>query len=65
MMKEAEGDWEEYISNLTGRENVSYRICHECGNYITEIDTYWEIDGQTLCDDCARMMYQRGARAYE
>ena len=52
--------WEEYIWNtMQMREN--YLICDECRSYI-EQGTYWEINGEVLCDDCARMKYQRGIR---
>lgn len=54
----ASGDWGEYISNLTEEQEESYLICHECGDYIEETQ-YWEIGGRILCDDCARLIYQR------
>lgn len=52
------GGFDDWISNLT-QEGRQYLICHECGTYIANA-YYWKIDGEVLCDDCARARYQFG-----
>ena len=63
--KRTSDSYGDIISDLTDLHPKQYLICHECGNYIEEFDVYWEIDGETLCDDCARVMYQRGSNHFE
>lgn len=33
-------------------------VCEECGEPIQD-DYMWLIEGETLCDDCARELYRR------
>lgn len=49
----------EIISEKTERHDKQYLICHSCGNYIDDWETYWDIDGEILCNDCAVRRYQR------
>lgn len=51
------GDYDDWISNITEDEEII--MCVECRSYIRN-DIYWEINGEVLCDDCARAKYQRG-----
>ena len=54
------GDYSDWISNVTDDdEDENYVMCHECRTYIRHT-SYWYINGQVLCDDCARAKYQRG-----
>lgn len=53
-----EGGFQDWIENLTDENIRQHLMCHLCGTYIT--GTYWSINGEDLCDDCARMLYQRG-----
>lgn len=32
--------------------------CEECGEHIQD-EYLWDIDGQILCEDCARKLYRR------
>ena len=56
--KDPAGDYDDWISNITGEDEIII-ICNECGNYIRN-DIYWQINEEVLCDDCARAKYQRG-----
>ena len=53
------GGYDDWISNLTEQEDRQYLVCHECRNYIVN-ETYWKINGEVLCDDCAKAKYQFG-----
>ena len=33
-------------------------ICDECGEHITD-DTYWEIDGNIYCPECAEELFRK------
>lgn len=57
-------DWEDYVSNIMGKKTRQYLTCSECGNYIDH-SVYWEINGEVLCDDCAKSIYQRGVSFYD
>ena len=46
---------------LDHADNVVIR-CEECMDYIEDGDEYWEIEGEILCDSCARRRYQRRNR---
>lgn len=53
------GGYEDWISNLTEEDGRQFLECHECRTYIVNAK-YWKINGEILCDDCARAMYQFG-----
>ena len=36
-----------------------YDCCDECGNPIYDGDSYYEIDGRFICDDCMQDKYKR------
>ena len=49
------GDW---ISSLTEDTIQHHLYCYECKTHIT--GSYWYINEEVLCDDCAKWKYQRG-----
>lgn len=54
------GTYDDWISNVTDDLEVeNCLMCHECHSYIRH-SQYWYINGEVLCDDCARAKYQRG-----
>lgn len=64
-IKEVTGDYDDWTSNLTETDETRFVICGECGSYVRN-DKYWYINEEILCEDCARMKYQRGvAGRYE
>lgn len=51
---------EEALSIMAAyQEEDTILICDECRSYIRN-EVYWEINGEILCDDCAKAKYQRG-----
>ncbi len=56
--KDPAGGYEDWIANITQEEDIIL-ICDECRSYIRN-EVYWEINGEILCDDCAKAKYQRG-----
>ena len=39
-------------------ENAKYPVCVSCGNRITD-ETFYEIAGEILCEDCMNESYRR------
>lgn len=52
------GGYADWISSLTDETIERHLYCYECKSHIS--GTYWKINEEILCDDCARMIYQRG-----
>lgn len=52
------GGYDDWVSSLTEDTMRQHLYCYLCKSHIS--GTYWEINEEILCDDCARMLYQRG-----
>ena len=52
------GRYSDWISNLTDEAIERHLYCYQCRSHIS--GTYWYINEEVLCDDCAKSIYQRG-----